>query len=255
MNNVDSITSHTQSDTNDVAQDTSAVIAVEVIPDSLSTTATDEGGGGSWIGWVDLGLIACMGYLIFKIMKQLKELRVKSDMQDKILKESEQLIMTLQKEMESLRNVKRTIAQSAQNPVAQKVTPSQPVDKNKAYKPQKKEEPKGMITTVKVKYATLQSPNEKGEVRFAQRSMVDTSSSSKMFVLYIDEQSGTGTYKINPEAMDMILSDLQVFKDFVKPFKFNGDLTRAKIVDKKPGAIVKQGDYWVVSELLEININ
>lgn len=66
-----------------------------------------------------------------------------------------------------------------------------------------------------VKFATLQSPDENGILRFSERSMVDSPSSQKMFLLEIDLKRGIGTYKINPSAINFILGDLQMFKDFV----------------------------------------
>ena len=44
-------------------------------------------------------------------------------------------------------------------------------------------------------------------------------------------------------------------RDFVKPFTFSGDSVNATIQDKIPGKISKQGNFWVVEELLEISIN
>ncbi|MDE5956977.1 MAG: hypothetical protein K2G78_01560 [Muribaculaceae bacterium] len=106
-----------------------------------------------------------------------------------------------------------------------------------------------------VRYATLQAPDENGVLRFAERSMTEISSPEKMFLLEIDSASGTGEYRINPSAMQFILSDLQMFRDFVKPFSFSGNPATASIQDKTYGQIIKSGNYWVVSEKLEISIH
>ena len=92
-------------------------------------------------------------------------------------------------------------------------------------------------------------------LRFSERSMVEKSTPQKMFLIEIDVESGCGTYRINPEAKKIILNDLQMFQDFVKPFTFCGDSMNATIQDKTLGKIVKQGNFWVVEERLDIIIN
>lgn len=85
--------------------------------------------------------------------------------------------------------------------------------------------------------------------------MVESSSPQKMFVLELDMQAGSGTYRVNQDAMRMILDDLQMFKDYVKPFSFSGNPTHAIILDKHLGKVTKQGAYWVVEAPLEMSIS
>lgn len=106
-----------------------------------------------------------------------------------------------------------------------------------------------------IRYATLQSPDEHGRLRFSERSMSNRPTPEKMFILELDSVKGTGTYRINKEAVPLILNDLQMFHDFVKPFSFSGNPMKAALKDKKEGRIIKSGDFWIVDELLEITIN
>lgn len=84
--------------------------------------------------------------------------------------------------------------------------------------------------------------------------MVDEPSPKKMFLLGINPSTSSGTYRINPSAKKVILGNLQMFKDFVKPFAFFGNPENANIEDKQVGKIKKQGEFWVVEECLEISI-
>lgn len=105
-----------------------------------------------------------------------------------------------------------------------------------------------------IRYATLRMPDELGVLRFSERSMSEEPSEQKMFILELDPISGTGTYRINPKAMSTILQDLDVFKNFVKPFSVTGNITGATVIDKVIGKIIKDGQYWVVDQPLEITL-
>lgn len=108
--------------------------------------------------------------------------------------------------------------------------------------------------SIRTMYATLQSPGESGILRFAERGMSEVPDADKFFILELNERTGIGTYKVNPLATSIILGDLQMFKDFVKPFSFAGDSQKASISNAKAGRIKKSGDYWIVEEPLDVII-
>lgn len=103
-------------------------------------------------------------------------------------------------------------------------------------------------------FANLQSPDKNGTLKFAIRGFSAQSSPQKMFILEIDNSIGKGTYKVNPEAVSMIMNDLQLFNSFVKPYNFSGNPDNAKISTIKPGTIYKSGLFWIVEELLDVSI-
>ena len=101
-----------------------------------------------------------------------------------------------------------------------------------------------------VRFANMQQLNN--ELRFAERTMDKNSSSAKMFLLELDYENGIGEYRINPQAIEIIMSDLQTFKSFVKPFDAPGLSSSSKIKDYVAGKIQRQGDFWIVQDRLEI---
>ena len=101
-----------------------------------------------------------------------------------------------------------------------------------------------------VRFANMQQLNN--ELRFAERTMDKNSSSAKMFLLELDYENGVGEYRINPQAIEIIMSDLQTFKSFVKPFDAPGLSSSSKIKDYVAGKIQRQGDFWIVQDRLEI---
>ena len=211
-----------------IISDTISVVAIG--PEFMhSTSATTEPSGSySWISWTSIGLSICIVLLIWKITKKvlfdLQKMHHKLTENERVIKNALEKIETLNFEIKILKNKMVSISD---NFVYQTIEP-QP---------------------------TLQTPNENGVLRFSERSMVEKSTPQKMFLLEIDVQAGCGTYRINPEAKKIILNDLQMFQDFVKPFTFSGDSMNATIQDKTLGKIVKQGNFWVVEERLDIIIN
>lgn len=101
-----------------------------------------------------------------------------------------------------------------------------------------------------VRFANMQQLNN--ELRFAERTMDKNSSSAKMFLLELDYENGIGEYRINPQAIEIIMSDLQTFKSFVKPFDAPCLSSSSKIKDYVAGKIQRQGDFWIVQDRLEI---
>lgn len=101
-----------------------------------------------------------------------------------------------------------------------------------------------------VRFANMQQLNN--ELRFAERTMDKNSSSAKMFLLELDYENGIGEYRINPQAIEIIMSDLQTFKSFVKPFDAPGLGSSSKMTNCVAGKIQRQGDFWIVQDRLEI---
>lgn len=104
-------------------------------------------------------------------------------------------------------------------------------------------------------YANLQSPDQNGDLKFAIRGFSSQPSVNKMFIVEVDETAGRGIYKVNSDAMMMILNDLQLFNLFVKPYNFSGRTDNLRISTRKPGVISKNGQVWMVEEKLEISVN
>ena len=239
-------------------EETSAIAIAGYESESTISAATDTGGSGSWTPWLGVGLSICIGLLLWKIIK-----KISKDIQtihERLLENKRALgsaletIDALKNEIKVLSdNVNSIKLRSVLEPSSPKaIEPfSSPVAQNAELTEQMEQIKSEKI----VRYATLQSPNELGVLRFSERSMVETPSSQKMFILEIDMQAGVGSYRINPAAVSLILADMQLFKEFVKPFTFSGNLMNAKIQDKVSGKIVKKGNFWVVEELLDIIIN
>lgn len=235
---------------NDSTTETFATIVQET---TLPTTTTEKGGSSGMISFICIGILACICFYIWKILKTISASTQK--MQNLLvenqnrLKNAEEKIEILNNEIKSLTSKVFSISKSSTpKSINTVIREEQPIYQ---YTDKKEES----FESNQVKFATLQSPDENGILRFSERSMVDSPSSPKMFLLEIDVKRGIGTYKINPSAINLILGDLQMFKDFVKPFTFSGDTNNVTIQDKRPGKISKQGNYWVVDELLEITIH
>lgn len=177
---------------------------------------------------------------ISKLQKQIIEAK---NISDKLLNSIDMLSSDCESLKQSQQTVKATVVYS-RNDCSGGTTLTTVSNNKKKHKVAKE-----------IRYATLQSPDEHGHLRFSERSMSNSPTAEKMFILYLDPISGTGTYKLNPDAISLILNDLQLFHDFVKPFSFNGNPMNATLKDKKEGRITKIGDFWVVDELLEITIN
>ena len=218
-------------------------------------SAPNSWGAGSSAGWIGLAVFVCVGVIAWRIISSLK----------KDIEKLKQSIAQLNAEKKNLRDELDALSSSfnsqkldfeslrkgysaiTQRPnfnsqqTSQQNGPRKDIDQSKSAK--------------KVLYATLQSPDENGVLRFSERSMIEKSSSHKLFQVEIDLATGTGIYKINPNAIPMILADLQMLKDFVKPFSFSGNSSTATIKDKRVGRITKQGSFWIVDEPLEISIS
>lgn len=229
-----------------------ATVAVQSVPAESIATA-DSSSSNGWVGWIGVGLSLVVGLFAWKVTEKLtKEIHnLKQHLSDKEIDLARKLekIDALSTEIKS---VKQSLHSASRQTSTRMIEPTvrpnvQSNTQREAVKPTKRQS--------LLKYATLQSPDENGILRFSERSMIDSTSPQKMFMLEIDNESGTGIYRINPTAMNLILADLQMFRDFVKPFTFSGNPLNASIQDKVPGKIIRKGNYWVVEEPLEISIH
>lgn len=229
-----------------------ATVAVQSIPtDSIATT--DSSSSNGWVGWIGVGLSLAVGLFAWKVTEKLtKEIHsLKKHLSDKEVELTRKLdkIDALSIEIKS---VKQSLHSASHQTSARTIEPSV---RPEAHRNVTSETVRPTKRHTLLKFATLQSPDENGILRFSERSMVDSSSPQKMFMLEIDNESGTGIYRINPTAMSLILADLQMFRDFVKPFTFSGNPLNASVQDKVPGKIIRKGNFWVVEEPLEISIH
>lgn len=208
--------------------------------------------GGNLIAWIGVGLSVCIGVLAWRLIdnlkKDVKKLRTYCDVSKET---NDKLIMRIDRLNEEINELNQKIV-NIRNNVPTRNVETNPHGTHTEYERKQPQKPKKVVT--QIRYATLQSPDENGVLRFSERSMVEASSPQKMFLLEIDPSNGTGIYRINPSAMGLIVGDLQMFRDFVKPFTFSGNPMNANIQDKKFGKITKQGNFWVVEEPLEISI-
>lgn len=276
--NLDTIQPLNPSPTNDsLVGDDSIGVADNVVTvqtanfNSVSTTQSQPdvpvpssaGGEGTWVGWLGVGIAICAGVLVWRIKDNFS--RKANDSEQKIsdltnaMKRMTEKVDSLTNENARLTNKieelsDRLIKLSRNNNTTSYSSASQSNSMQTAASQKSFTSEMPPKSLLQVKYATLQSPDENGILRFSERTMTDVSSSQKMFMLEIDQQSGTGTYRLNPQALSFILSDLQMFRDFVKPFTFSGNSSKAVLKDKVPGKIIKKGNFWVVEEPLEISI-
>lgn len=236
-----------------VASDSLSVASVvttkEIQPVNAATNV--DSGGTDWVGWIGVGLSVCLGIAVWKIYgtltKEIKSLRHKLDSDSKIVDKLMQQIDNLEQEIKLQKQLLKSKLEQQSRAVNTNV-------KSGGQNIVNRNSEKAIKHNKTVKYATLQSPDESGVLRFSERSMVDEASPEKMFIVEVDSQSGSGTYRINPLARNLILGDLQLFREFVKSFNFSGDTTKVMIEDVVPGKIHRQGNFWVVEQLLEISI-
>lgn len=252
--NLDTITPLVNTPTSDslVATDTVATIEVADTTIPQSSLETQVNGNSNLIAWIGVGLSICVGVLAWKLIdslkKDVKKLRSYCD----ISKETnDKLILRIDRLNEEINVLNQKIV-NLRNNAPTRIVETNPHGTHAEYNRKQPQKPQKVVT--QIRYATLQSPDENGVLRFSERSMVEVSSPQKMFLLEIDPSTGTGIYRINPGAMGLIVGDLQMFRDFVKPFTFSGNPMNANIQDKKFGKITKQGNFWVVEEPLEISI-
>lgn len=235
-----------------VSPGSKAVVSIDAESTYQTATTADSSSGGSLMGWIYVGILICIAIIVWKISNKLfsdiQKMHRRMNETDKEISNALQTIETLKDDVTTL---KSKFLQTSKYSIHQT---SEPVVIAKGQ--EKKDEGIARVTEsqnqIQIKYATLQSPDENGILRFSERSMIDTPSPQKMFLVEIDIQSGVGTYRINPLAMNLILGDLQMFQDFVKAFTFSGVPINATIQDKSPGKISRRGNFWVVEELLEI---
>lgn len=239
-----------------VISDTITVASIGTESIHSTTTTAESSGSGSLLGWINVGFSICIAIIIWKIIKttssEIQRLQRKLNENDEVVKNALQTIEKISNEVQTLKG--KLTPTTTKSPIPKKIEPTivlEEQDNKYVEVTRENENPK----QVQVKFATLQSPDENGILRFSERSMIENSSPQKMFLVEIDTIRGIGTYRINPSAKNLILGDLQMFRDFVKPFTFSGDSVNATIQDKIPGKISKQGNFWVVEELLEISIN
>lgn len=232
-------------DTNSVAGDLTTSVQAD------PASAPNYWGTGSSAGWIGLAVSICVGVIVWRIISSLK----------KDIDKLKQSVAQLNAEKKNLRDELDSLSSSfnSQKLVFESLRMgssaiTQKPNSNPQQVPQRKDFGQAK-SAKKVLYATLQSPDENGVLRFSERSMIEKSSSQKLFQVEIDLASGSGIYRINPNAIPMILADLQMLKDFVKPFSFSGNPSTAIIKDKRVGRITKQGSFWIVDEPLEISIS
>lgn len=253
--NIDTITPLVNNQIEDsatFAEDPVQVAAITEQPTSTDTNATSDSSSGGWLGWVGIGLSLAVGIFAWKVSERLtneiKKLKERLSDNEADLSHKLDKIDTFSDDVESFRRSLNSISLQSSSRI-------EPIVGQGNHRNITHETVKPIKHKTQFKYATLQSPDENGVLRFSERSMVDSSSPQKMFLLEIDSESGSGTYRINPTAINLILADLQMFRDFVKPFTFSGNPLSASVQDKIPGKIIRKGSYWVVEEPLEISIH
>lgn len=244
----DSVTAPAVAQTAQAAVDTTSTVAVTVQPD----TVTSSQQGNCLADWVGVGLSVCVGILAWKLVsgmkKEVSETRRHLAVLAKSLKYAKGRIDALSSHVEALDSTPRDYSQQysavdtgvVSTRMVHKAEPNMKVQKSPA---------------TEIRFASLQSPDAQGVLRFSERTMTAGKTPDKFFMLEINQEEGVGTYRINPDALDLIRGDLQLLGYYVKPFSFNGDPMKAKITDKKPGKITKRGKFWEVEERLEISIH
>lgn len=237
---------------------------VEPMASQADETASSGGGFISLAGGIIIVLVAVgLAYLWQHLQQLVKDTAALRQSLDRLSSErlSEQNAADgLRQDVATLRQEIDALQRQVERLEARPVSPVEPMpstDQTRLVSPAAEEFPakRAAPTAPSVKYASLQAPDAKGVLRFAERTMSDTPSEQKMFELLLDHEAGTGTYRVNMSATRLILQDLLMFKDFVKPFTFSGDAARAKIENVADGHIVRQDGFWVVERLLEVNIS
>ncbi len=245
----DSVTAPAAAQPAQAAADTTSTVAVTVQPD----TATTSSQGNCLAGWVGVGLSVCVGILAWKMVsgmkKEVLETRSLLATLAKSLKDAKEQIDALSKQAKASASASGDYSQPQYSAVRTDTVNTQLVSKAEERKKVQK------APAAVVYFANLQFPDAKGTLRFSAQTMTKSRTSEKFFMLEINPEAGVGTYRINPDALDLIRGDLQLLGYYVKPFMFNGDPMRAKITDKNPGKITKCGKFWEVEERLEISIH
>lgn len=252
--NFDTITPLVNTPISDSMAATDTVATIEVADTAICQYSPESqvNENGSLIAWSGVVLSVCVGVLAWRLIENLKkDVKKLKAYCDKSKEANDKLIMRIDRLNEEINVLNQKIVNIRSN-APTRIVETYPHGTHTEYERLQPQKPKKGVTLIR--YATLQSPDENGVLRFSERSMVEASSPQKMFLLEIDPSTGTGIYRINPNAMGLIVGDLQMFRDFVKPFTFSGNPMKANIQDKKFGRITKQGNFWVVEEALEISI-
>ncbi|MCM1223514.1 MAG: hypothetical protein NC548_54595, partial [Lachnospiraceae bacterium] len=190
--NIDTITPLVQNPIEDSATTSGdslevATVAVQSVPtDSIATT--DSSSSNGWVGWIGVGLSLAVGIFAWKVTEKLtKEINsLKKHLSDEEIELTRKLdkIDTLSTELKS---VKQSLHSASRQTSSRTVEPTVRPEVNRIV-PSETVRPAKRHTLLK--FATLQSPDENGILRFSERSMVDSSSPQKMFMLEIDNESG-----------------------------------------------------------------
>ncbi|MBD5312083.1 MAG: hypothetical protein HDS13_08030 [Bacteroides sp.] len=217
----------------------------------------NQGGSEITIAWIGVGIVLVIGVMAWKLISDLKKkVTLLSNKVNSLTDESLLLKTYLQESNVGMTSLSARIS-NAESMISelQDLCRRSALSEASAYVNSNIHRKDQMSSpSSQIRYATLRMPDELGVLRFSERSMSEEPSEQKMFILELDPISGTGTYKINPKAMSTILQDLDVFKNFVKPFSITGSITGATVIDKVVGRIVKNGQYWVVEQPLEITL-
>ncbi|MDE5877010.1 MAG: hypothetical protein K2H47_05890 [Muribaculaceae bacterium] len=257
----DSPLASSQTETDTLATVSNTAVLTDTTSVTQTTLATppeskqDE--SDNTVAWIGVGVGLVVGVIAWKLISDLKKkITLLANKVDKLTEENQLLNAHFNETNYSLTSLNTRLSKVEsttsylqdfwyQNSISSKVS---------EYGNSSNERERISSPTTLIRYATSRMPDELGVLRFSERSMSEEPSEQKMFILELDPVSGTGTYKINPKAMNTILQDLDVFKNFVKPFSVTGNITGATVIDKVIGRIVKDGPYWVVEQPLEITL-
>ena len=240
--------------------DSAVANTATVIPDECGNDEKGESVNAQWICIIILVVVLALAYVCYKQIKNLMDSIQKCI---NISKDHDHAINSQKTAIESLRNRLEGLEQNVARSEAKTsvITTSQNEPGNVSMGGtipstvmQKSPEPIKKSMSSAVMYASLQAPDANGILRFAERSMTDEVNDKKMFEVEIDTVNGTGTYRVNPHAMSMLMSDLQLLRDFVEPFTTSGNTPAQKIINDKPGKIHHEGKFWIVDELAKIKI-
>ena len=244
--NTDSIHSIQGIDTTEVSN--SAIDSVALTSaQNVSTTNASQATNSSLGMWLGCGGILLGAMALYTLRQNTISFKRKlnslvsdiTTLRDRQNQQNDMIKMLLEKSSQLPRkSVVKTISTSSQSMKTGDVE-TRHIDKKSKSK-----------SLTEVRFANMQQLNN--ELRFAERTMDKNSSSAKMFLLELDYENGIGEYRINPQAIEIIMSDLQTFKSFVKPFDAPGLSSSSKIKDYVAGKIQRQGDFWIVQDRLEI---
>ena len=244
--NTDSIHSIQGIDTTEVSN--SAIDSVALTSaQNVSTTNASQATNSSLGMWLGCGGILLGAMALYTLRQKTISFKRKMNslvsdittLRDRQNQQNDMIKMLLEKSSQLPRkSVVKTISTSSQSMKTGDVE-TRHIDKKSKSK-----------SLTEVRFANMQQLNN--ELRFAERTMDKNSSSAKMFLLELDYENGIGEYRINPQAIEIIMSDLQTFKSFVKPFDAIGLSSSSKITNCVAGKIQRQGDFWIVQDRLEI---